>query len=266
MKKTCIGIDGDCGRPAHSRGLCSAHYQRARAAGILDEIAPNPSGDCKQCGKPIPGGRRWGAEFCSIDCKQVWTDAHRDRKRTERRKIQGRLCAWCREILDAERRSGTRFCTRECKDAWKNNQRRLAMLGARAARRGPCEACGGPVPAERPSNAIYCSPECKRRGTMSHHPRVRRGQQEYNRRYLYGMTTEQYDALMTAQGDRCAICGSGEWIGKGKRPHVDHDHETNRIRGILCGNCNNGIGMLGEDPARLRAAADYLERALAVTV
>jgi hypothetical protein len=74
----------------------------------------------------------------------------------------------------------------------------------------------------------------------------------------YGITIEQYDALLIAQGGRCAVCrGSGD----GKPWHVDHCHDTGEVRGILCALCNRGIGHFRESADLLRAAANYLERA-----
>lgn len=78
------------------------------------------------------------------------------------------------------------------------------------------------------------------------------------RQYLYGVTPEQYQALLDAQDDRCAVCRSDAWPGKDNRPHVDHDHATGAVRGLLCGRCNTGLGQFQDDPALLRAAVDYL--------
>lgn len=56
---------------------------------------------------------------------------------------------------------------------------------------------------------------------------------------------------------KCAICSIER---SGKNHALDHDHKTGKLRGILCNNCNTGLGMFGDDPVRLRAAAEYLER------
>lgn len=83
---------------------------------------------------------------------------------------------------------------------------------------------------------------------------------------LYGITIEQYEALLAAQGGVCAICGGVSTDGKSL--HVDHDHNCCNtrpacgacVRGLLCDLCNRAIGSMQDDPARLRAAAAYLEQ------
>jgi len=69
----------------------------------------------------------------------------------------------------------------------------------------------------------------------------------------YGLTRAQVDVLRDGQGDACAICGAPG------PEHLDHDHLTGRIRALLCQRCNQGLGLLRDDPAILRAAADYVE-------
>ena len=80
----------------------------------------------------------------------------------------------------------------------------------------------------------------------------------------YGITVEEYNDLLAAQLGACAICGR-----QMREPHIDHDHKCcsqkmrscgRCIRGLLCTSCNNGLGRFQDDPDRLRAAADYIER------
>jgi hypothetical protein len=74
----------------------------------------------------------------------------------------------------------------------------------------------------------------------------------------YGLTSDQFDALLISQTGRCAICASA-LIGK-RAANVDHCHVTGLVRGLLCTNCNCGLGRFRDDTSRLVAAADYLER------
>jgi len=86
---------------------------------------------------------------------------------------------------------------------------------------------------------------------------------KYKLKQLYGITVDQYDTLMVMQNGVCAICGLSEtatYRGKTRRLTIDHDHKTNTIRGLLCSNCNIGVGNLQDNPTLLRLAADYLEK------
>ena len=76
-------------------------------------------------------------------------------------------------------------------------------------------------------------------------------------RYAYGIDSAQKEQILKRQGGRCAICRSPD--PKSKRGwHVDHDHATKKVRGLLCRSCNVGIGRFRDDPELLRAALQYL--------
>lgn len=90
------------------------------------------------------------------------------------------------------------------------------------------------------------------------HARKRRVWTRSARLRQYGMTEADYNALLSGQGGGCAICGTTEAGAGGGQLPVDHDHETGEVRGLLCHNCNSGLGRFGDDPDRLIAAASYL--------
>ncbi len=78
----------------------------------------------------------------------------------------------------------------------------------------------------------------------------------------YGITAEDYNRMFEAQGGVCKICKKPETAiihGKIVRLAVDHNHQTNKVRALLCTNCNIGIGNFQDNPLIARAAADYLE-------
>jgi len=72
-------------------------------------------------------------------------------------------------------------------------------------------------------------------------------------RRKYGLTEAERDELIASQGGTCCICLSAPAV------HVDHCHKTGRVRGVLCFNCNSGLGLLRDDPEAAYRAADYLE-------
>ncbi|MFI9581798.1 endonuclease VII domain-containing protein [Streptomyces sp. NPDC052236] len=82
--------------------------------------------------------------------------------------------------------------------------------------------------------------------------RAARLQENYFKR-KYGITMAERDEMISAQMGVCSICLAAPAV------HVDHCHETGRVRGVLCFNCNSAIGVLGDDPDIIRRAIAYLE-------
>ncbi len=72
----------------------------------------------------------------------------------------------------------------------------------------------------------------------------------------YNLTEDQYNLILKQQNNSCAICGQPFQ----KTPHKDHNHQTGKFRGLLCNQCNRGIGYLKDDPHIVRKAANYLEK------
>jgi hypothetical protein len=77
----------------------------------------------------------------------------------------------------------------------------------------------------------------------------------------YGIGYAEYLKMLEAQNNSCAICGTTD-TGNRKAFHVDHCHTTGKVRGLLCSNCNTGIGNLRDDVALLHRAIDYLKSTL----
>lgn len=76
----------------------------------------------------------------------------------------------------------------------------------------------------------------------------------------HGLTLDERQAMLDVQGGLCAICKEETAFTGSYAACVDHCHATGRLRGILCAPCNLALGKMKDDPARLRAAADYLEK------
>lgn len=83
----------------------------------------------------------------------------------------------------------------------------------------------------------------------------RRAERRWAERGIVGMTYDLYEKMLNEQGGGCYLCGKEQ---KYQRLHVDHCHSTGKVRRLLCNNCNNGIGKLGDNPELLIRAAEYL--------
>ena len=117
------------------------------------------------------------------------------------------------------------------------------------------------------SRCKKCKYECSKKYKRKYARRYKRHNPEYAREYhlrkTYGITIEQYNQMVGAQGGVCAICRSPETLtfkSKIKPLSVDHDHKTGKVRQLLCDRCNNVLGRVDDDKELLLRLSLYLEK------
>lgn len=98
----------------------------------------------------------------------------------------------------------------------------------------------------------YCLPCHNARGKEVKQ-RLHGSEREYLLRHRYGIGQADFDEMLAEQGGVCAICGRED------PQHVDHDHRDGHVRGILCFNCNGGLGQFRDSPVFLAEAITYLK-------
>jgi hypothetical protein len=87
----------------------------------------------------------------------------------------------------------------------------------------------------------------------------RKTERDRHRQVNYGITPSEFGVIFAAQGGRCAACRT-PLVERAKGTHLDHDHSTGALRGILCRDCNTAAGLLKDDWRRVRALSQYLRR------
>lgn len=220
-------------------------------------------GRCRKCGKETLWKPKCKAYrmYCSTECQVI--DLSERRKAAPRRtpdpddvfgpETVKRCCA-CRQVLpvacfskNASSRDGLQIRCKDCKrrQAAEYRERNRELLRRRQIK----------WRLDNPDKVLE-SERKRDPATRSQHAKKNRLKQKY------GLTPEQFEAMARAQHFLCAICRQSPCDIPGGRGllHVDHDHETGRVRGLLCVNCNVGLGYFFDTPALLREAAAYLER------
>lgn len=218
-----------CDRRAEKRGLCGRHYQ-AQRRGTLGTCSVEGCVTAAQnlglCLRHYRMKRRYG------------TTDERETPPLGACSVEGcaktvRARGWCDKHLQRVYRTGS------------PDEQPLPETRA-------CRKCDRVLPRIEFSKP---QPVCKRC-----YPLYR---QEQNARRLSRASGVQRSAaeMRERQQGRCAICGTREEDAPKRRLHVDHDHTTNVVRGLLCSQCNIGIGQFKDDPVRMLAAIEYLKRA-----
>ena len=174
-----------------------------------------------------------------------------------------KTCSKCRKELEVE----SNFNRRMRVDAAgiKRNIWQSQCNSCVAKRRGVCTTCGED---KKLSGGGLCG-KCYFNKVIATDPiKLKNFQRGARLRHLlkkYGITLEQYDAMLEEQQGSCAICGTADngSTQDGKNPlplSVDHDHATGKIRRLLCTPCNFLVGFLEVNPVRYEAAKAYLDK------
>jgi hypothetical protein len=236
-KHTSDGLVGHC-------KLC-VRNRRLEKLGRTDGKLHTPRGFRDEHGKSCPRCRKY----------KPWSDYQNSSKTKDGRQV------YCRSCASAHGRAYYRA------NADKIRAKLAAATGpghpADPAKTKICGTCGVEKPhpefyAHRSTSdgrAGYCK-ECAKAYSRAYTKRNAKIIRRRQRRWLYGPAADVYDDLLTAQSHACAICG--EPPQEGRNLHVDHDHDTGAIRGLLCGNCNTGLGLFKDDPELLSRATEYL--------
>ena len=106
--------------------------------------------------------------------------------------------------------------------------------------------------------AKYCSRLCAGRAWAQKNPKQR---SNLNRKHLmlrYGITQREYEKMLVAQNNKCAICKTTDPGGPGGIFGVDHNHKTGKVRGLLCSNCNTALGLFKDNKEMLCSAIKYI--------
>ena len=168
---------------------------------------------------------------------------HPSTKRWRERKKAAGLCIMCGK--NSQKPTST-LCFR-CTQACVENRKKRAEK-----RKDRCSHCLNRKPAPGYKLCMPC--RIKRR------PKNDEERLQKRLRNHPGVTTDDYKARLSAQNNKCAIC-NGPPNGKWKQLDIDHDHKTGKFRGLLCHECNKGLGCFRDNKTSLRNAVVYLRKA-----
>ena len=128
-----------------------------------------------------------------------------------------------------------------------------------------CEVCGEPIPSNRKK---HCSSKCtKTKYLLENKQKVLLGNRKSHVKQTYGLSWDEYLNLYSESKGACMICKCsvipmGDIVDHSKVARVDHCHTTGKIRGILCNECNKGLGAFKDNMVSLRNAIEYLENSI----
>ncbi len=123
-----------------------------------------------------------------------------------------------------------------------------------------CLPCRNKTKIHKPTKYVGTAPERKRQASREW--KNKNPEKVANKRYKfrYGITLTEYELKLKQQNYKCLICNIEEKDSRNKKLVVDHNHLTNEVRGLLCHNCNCGLGHFKDNMQILKTAIKYLNK------
>lgn len=150
-------------------------------------------------------------------------------------------------------------CRKEYAREYYQRTREKQLARAKAHRDANLEECKRKRKAHYHANREKRLAETKQ--WAAEHPELRKAAvRRWHLKTKYGLTEEQFDAMLVEQGNSCAICRLEEPGGRYKKWHIDHCHKTGKVRGLLCAGCNTMLGHAKDSVKTLGEAIGYLQR------
>jgi hypothetical protein len=195
------------------------------------------SRNCLHCGLEFTPKVKHDAKYCSSNCVSKFKNVEKYGKLEERK------CLYCGELFMPKRRRDTKCCSSAClASQWsKDNKERVKENKKIAEQKRKLK---DPKLFEEKSNNYK-----KNKAEVSKWRTIKNN---------FGLTKEQYFQMLDFQNNRCKICNNILILGKST--HIDHCHETGKVRGILCQKCNHGLGMFNDNIQLFYNAIQYLQQ------
>ena len=186
-------------------------------------------------------------KYCCEKCRKRSEESRRKRGKT---KLSGlpefhHICRVCSQVFRVTTAGNHVFCSSDCREVEKEQRKKNHRNREKLLVSNRCQECE--VTFDAPRKLKYCSRDCIRLAS-AYRARLRQ----------YGISEEQHLHIIEQAGGACEIC-----LVRPPNPlrlSIDHDHKTGSVRGVLCCNCNAGIGMFKEAEDRLMSAIEYLRK------
>jgi hypothetical protein len=192
-------------------------------------------GKCLVCGKLLTGQQK---KYCSVECTKKYINANP--------KLSGTPCRVCGSN---NVRFGSTFCSYSCR--YKSH----IIDGTKKK----CTKCGSIKTLDLFYKGSNVCKECFKINVRNNY--VKNDHKIKSKQRRFNLDDDEYYGLMVSHGNRCAICGNEETVSNqyGKISlSIDHNHETGKVRGLLCCNCNRALGLFRDSKDLLTKAIKYL--------